>query len=106
MRKESVVHEVYRIHLIRHWGYYLFHQSILYGFYSRVATIRERHSFSSEKSLVNTCAEGWEFYNVNNKLTCSDLVSEQNLQRQLEVLQQSSTYTWHLQSVSLFASAK
>ena len=33
---------VYRIRSIRRRGYYLFHRTILRGYYSRTATIRER----------------------------------------------------------------
>ena len=41
----------YRICLIRHHGYYLFHRAILCGFYSRAATNREWRLFNSAFSV-------------------------------------------------------
>ena len=41
----------YRICLIRHRGYYLFHHAMLCGFYSRAATIQERRLLNSVFSV-------------------------------------------------------
>ena len=42
---------IYRIWLIRHRGYFLFHRTILCSFYSRVATNREQRLFNSVFSV-------------------------------------------------------
>ena len=72
----------YYICSIRGSHYYLFHKSILCGFYSRVGTIREWGWFNSVKNplYINTCTKGLEFYDIKSELTCNDLVSEQNFQ--------------------------
>ena len=41
----------YLIHRIKGWGYYLFHQSILSGFYWRVATIGEWDLYLTKRNI-------------------------------------------------------
>ena len=41
--RAHAISNIYRIRLIRHCGYYLFHCPILCGIYSRVATNQEWH---------------------------------------------------------------
>jgi len=78
----------YHIRTIRHRGYYLFHHAILCGFYSRVATNRERNLLNSVVWVKVFCkCKGFEksqFYKINEELRCGDLVLKQNFQLSLD----------------------
>ena len=75
----------YRICSIRRRGYYLFHHVILCGFYSRAATNRERRLLNSVSSVKVfrtecKCFEKSQFYKLNKKYRCGDLVLKQTFQ--------------------------
>ena len=71
---------IYRICTIERCGYYLFHRAILCGFYSRVATNRERRLLNSVVPVwvkVFCKCKGFDksqFYKINEELRRGDLV--------------------------------
>ena len=57
-RRRLTLSQNYRIRSIRRHGYYLFQHSILCGFFSRAAAIKERRLFNSVKTFCKyTCTK-------------------------------------------------
>ena len=90
----------YRIRAIRRCGYYLFYHAILSGFYSSVATIRERCLLNSLVWVNVFCKfksfEKSQFYKINKELRRGDLVLKQNFQLSLDQLLLSCTSSTYM----------